>query len=129
MLDTHTLLWTIGKSDELSSLVVDYISDSGNAVFVSTVSLWEISLKCSIGKLVLDFEVDEIPELCRQMGFCLLPITPVEALGCLKLPQKENHKDPFDRMLIYQCISNGYTLISKDNKMKFYKNDGLDCIW
>jgi PIN domain nuclease of toxin-antitoxin system len=114
---------------ELSPLMADYISDSRNEVYVSAVSLWEITLKYSIGKLVLDFEVDEIPELCSRMGFCLLPITPLEALGCLKLPQKENHKDPFDRMLIYQCIRNRYTLISRDNKMKFYKNDGLDCIW
>jgi PIN domain nuclease of toxin-antitoxin system len=91
MLDTHTLLWSIGNSKELSPLMFDYISDSRNEVFVSAVSLWEIALKCSIGKLTLDFEVDEIPELCS--------------------------------------IHNGYTLVSKDNKMKFYKNDGLDCIW
>ncbi|GHT67360.1 twitching motility protein PilT [Bacteroidia bacterium] len=129
LLDTHTLLWSIGKSNELSSIAVDYISDSRNEVFVSAVSLWEIALKYSIGKLVLDFDVNEIPELCSRMAFSLLPIDPLEALGCLKLPNKENHKDPFDRMLIYQCIRNGYTLISKDSKMKLYKNDGLNCIW
>jgi PIN domain nuclease of toxin-antitoxin system len=129
MLDTHTLLWSIGKSKELSPLIADSIADSRNKVFVSAVSLWEIALKCSIGKLVLDFDISEIPELCSSMGFSLVPIDPLEALGCLKLPLKENHKDPFDRMLIYQCIRNDYTLISRDSKMKFYKDDGLNCIW
>ena len=45
------------------------------------------------------------------------------------LPFVENHKDPFDRMLIYQCISNNYTLVSKDDKMRIYENAGLECIW
>jgi PIN domain nuclease of toxin-antitoxin system len=47
MLDTHTLLWAMGKSKELSPLIMDYISDSRNEVFVSAVSLWKIALKCS----------------------------------------------------------------------------------
>jgi len=59
-----------------------------------------------------------------------LPLTPQEALDFLKLPQKPNHKkDPFDRMLVYQCIRGNYTLVSKDDKMKYYQADGLNCIW
>jgi PIN domain nuclease of toxin-antitoxin system len=108
---------------------VKYLTNSENEVCISAVSLWEIALKYSLGKLSLGFEVDDIPKYCSQMGFHLIPLTPQEALGSLKLPQRGNHKDPFDRMLIYQCISNRYTLVSKDSKMKFYKTDGLDCIW
>lgn len=63
------------------------------------------------------------------MRFSLVPLLPLEALGSLDLPWKENHKDPFDRMLVYQCINQNITLISKDNKMRLYKEDGLDCIW
>ena len=70
-----------------------------------------------------------IPKYCQQMGFEPIPLMPQEALDFLKLPQKKNHKDPFDRMLIFQCIRGNYTLISKDDKMKFYETDGLKCIW
>jgi len=129
MLDTHVLLWAIGKSDELSPIIVEHISDRKNKVYVSAISLWEIALKQSIGKLELNFEVEDIPKYCQQMGFDPIPLMPQEALDFLKLPQKKNHKDPFDRMLIYQCIRGNYTLISKDDKMKFYEIDGLKCIW
>jgi len=129
MLDTHVLLWAIGKTDELSAQTVEHISDKENEVYVSAVSIWEIALKCSVGKLKLNFDVNDIPEYCRQMGFYLIPLDPIEALGSLKLPPKENHKDPFDRMLIYQCIINGYTLVSKDSRMNLYIKEGLNCIW
>jgi len=129
MLDTHVLLWTIGNSDKLSPQIVEQISDGNNDVFVSAVSLWEIVLKQSIEKLELNFAIENIPIYCQQMGFYLIPLKPLEVLGFLKLPQKKNHKDPFDRMLIYQCIANDYVLVSKDAKMEAYKENGLKCIW
>jgi len=129
MLDTHVLLWAIGKSDELSPHVTEHISNKENEVFVSAISLWEIALKHSVGKLMLNFAVEDIPKYCQEMNFYLISLKPLEALGFLKLPLKINHKDPFDRMLIYQCISGNYTLVSRDDKMKFYENDGLECIW
>lgn len=52
-----------------------------------------------------------------------------EALYILKLPAKENHKDPFDRLLISQAIKNSFVFISKDSKMNQYKEDGLNIIW
>ena len=128
MLDTHTLLWAIGKSSELSKQIVEQITDHENEVYVSAISLWEIALKYNLGKLILGFEVEDIPKYCKQMGFYMIPLEPQEALDSLKLPQKENHKDPFDRMLIYQCIRNNYTLVSKDSKMKLYSIDGLNYI-
>jgi PIN domain nuclease of toxin-antitoxin system len=130
LLDTHTLLWSIGKSNELSKKAFEELKNINNEIFVSAVSLWEIALKHSIGKLVIDnFNVIEIPEYCKKMGFELIPLDPIEALNSLQLPLKENHKDPFDRMLIYQCIRNKYILITKDTKMEFYKEDGLKYIW
>ena len=130
LLDTHTLLWAIGKSGELSQNTVEQLQDTKNMVFVSAVSLWEIALKHSLGKLVLDaFSVADIPVYCTKIGFEMLPLEPLEALGFHLLPAKENHKDPFDRMLIYQCIRNKYTLVSKDSKMRLYEGNGLKCIW
>ena len=129
LLDTHILLWAIGNSDELSPVVADRISAEENEVFVSAISLWEIALKHSVGKLEINFAIEDIPKYCQQMGFYLIPLKPLEALGFLRLPPKKNHKDPFDRMLIYQCIENDYVLVSKDTKMTIYQNDGLKCIW
>jgi PIN domain nuclease of toxin-antitoxin system len=129
MLDTHTLLWAIGKSSELSEQIVEQITDSKNEVYVSAVSFWEIALKHNLGKLTLGFEVENLPWYCKQMGFYMIALEPQEALGSFKLPPKENHKDPFDRMLIHQCIRNNYILISKDSKMKLYSADGLNYIW
>jgi len=129
MLDTHTLLWTIGNTKELSQTVIQTIKNPDNEIFVSAVSLWEISLKYSIGKLEVDFNIRKIPDYCKKMGFQLISLDPIEALNSLILPQKTNHKDPFDRMLIYQCIRNEYTLMSRDARTELYAEDGLNYIW
>jgi PIN domain nuclease of toxin-antitoxin system len=130
LLDTHTLLWSIGKSNELPQRVINELENNINEVLISAISLWEIALKSSVGKLIVEsFDIREIPKYCKKMGFELIPLDSVEALNSLQLPLKENHKDPFDRMLIYQCIQNRYTLVSKDSKLKLYKDDGLKYIW
>jgi len=129
LLDTHTLLWSIGNTKELSKTVIQIIKNPDNDILVSAVSLWEISIKYSIGKLEINFNIEKIPEYCKKMGFDLIPLDPIDALNSLKLPQKNNHKDPFDRMLIYQCIKNDYTLISVDSGLEIYKKDNLKYIW
>ena len=129
LLDTHTLLWTIGKTKELSKTVIQKLKNPDNEVLVSAVSLWEIALKHSLGKLTVDFDLENIPDYCERMKFELIPLEPIDALNSLRLPWKNNHKDPFDRMLIYQCIKNEYTLISKDTRIELYKKDGLKFIW
>jgi PIN domain nuclease of toxin-antitoxin system len=130
LLDTHTLLWSIGKSNELPQRVINELENSTNEIVISAVSLWEIALKYRVGKLIIEsFDIREIPKYCEKMGFELIPLDPIEALNSLQLPIKENHKDPFDRMLIYQCIQNRYTLVSKDSRLKLYKDDGLKYIW
>ncbi len=129
LLDTHILLWAIGNTKELSEKVISEIKNPKNEILVSAVSLWEIALKHSIGKLTINFDVKDIPKFCKKMDFELISLSPAEALESLKLPQKDNHKDPFDRMLIYQCIKNEYILASRDKKIEMYKKDGLKLIW
>jgi len=129
LLDTHTLLWAIGKTNELSKTVIQAIKNPNNLILASAVSLCEIALKYSLGKLTVDFDIEKIPEYCKKMDFDLIPLEPIDALSALRLPFKNNHKDPFDRMLIYQCIKNKYTLVSRDTRNKLYKDDGLMYIW
>ena len=128
LLDTHILLWAIGKTNALSERVKREIKNPGNQILVSAVSLWEIALKHSIGKLTVDFDIQKIPDYCEKMAFELIPLNPVEALQSLQLPLKTNHKDPFDRMLIYQCITGGYTLASRDTRVEQYTENGLKFI-
>jgi PIN domain nuclease of toxin-antitoxin system len=130
LLDTHTLLWSIGKTNELSGKAAQEIKNVNNEILVSAVSLWEIALKYNIGKLVMDsFDIRKLPEYCEEMGFELIPLEPLDALNSFSLQKKNIHKDPFDRMLIYQCIKNRYTFVSKDTRIKIYKEDGLEFIW
>ena len=129
LLDTHTLLWAIGKTCELSETAIHELKNPHNEVMVSAVSLWEIAVKKSIGKLIIDFNVESIPEYCKKMGFVLIPLEPEDALSSLQLPFRNNHKDPFDRMLIYQCIKNKYTFVSNDVKITTYAEDGLKYLW
>ena len=129
LLDSHTLIWSIGNTGELPKKVIREIKNTNNEVFVSAVSLWEIALKCSIGKLFIGFDIQKIPEYCRTMGFSLIPLEPLDALNSFRLPQKSNHKDPFDRMLIYQCIKNEYVLVSKDARLRMYADEGLQYLW
>ncbi|MCL2416768.1 MAG: type II toxin-antitoxin system VapC family toxin [Bacteroidales bacterium] len=129
VLDTHVLLWAIGNSDKLPMRIVEHIANKENRVFVSAISLWEIAIKLSIGKLELKFSPEDILAYCQDMDIEFIPLEPLEALEFLKLPTKKEHKDPFDRMLVYQCIKGNYTLVSRDDKMRFYEKDGLKCIW
>jgi PIN domain nuclease of toxin-antitoxin system len=129
LLDTHTLLWSIGKTNELSKKVIQEIKNADNDIYVSAVSLWEIALKSSIGKLFVSFHLNKIPEYCRKMRFTLIPLEPLDSLTSMNLPQKDSHKDPFDRMLIFQCIQNEYVLVSKDKQMELYEDEGLVYLW
>jgi PIN domain nuclease of toxin-antitoxin system len=89
LLDTHILLWTIGKSNKLSKRAGREIKNPNNRILASAVSLWEIALKYSLGKLVVDFDIQKIPEYCEKMDFELIPLNPLEALKSLHLPQKK----------------------------------------
>ena len=93
-------------------------------------SFWEIAIKHGKGKLDLEnFQIRNIPDYCKRLAIDQIPLSPDDAINYSNLPYYDFHKDPFDRMLIYQCISCNYTLLSKDDKMKYYEDDGLECIW
>lgn len=126
LLDTHILIWSLLDSEKLSKTILDIISNQENKIFVSTVSLWEISIKYKLGKLTFDnFEPNLLFEYMKQLGFDFITLEPLETLNSYKLPLVENHKDPFDRLLIYQAIKRDLIIISKDNKFIEYSNVGL----
>jgi PIN domain nuclease of toxin-antitoxin system len=125
LLDTHYLLWAITDTKKLSKKLKETIINPDNKIIISAVSLWEISLKSALGKLkIKGFTPEDLPEICKEVGFDIDPLSAKESCTYHKL-KATYHKDPFDRMLIWQAISNGYILISADAEIKKYVSEGL----
>jgi PIN domain nuclease of toxin-antitoxin system len=129
LLDTHTLLWCLFDQKQLSPNSSSIILDDKNEIFISTVSLWEISLKFSLGKLSLsNILPDQLPSYIRKAGYEIITIDENISSTFYKL-SKYDHTDPFDRLLIWQAIISGYILISKDSSFEKYVEDGLQLEW
>jgi len=125
LLDTHYILWALTDTQMLSKKIKDVITDPENRIIVSAVSFWEISLKASMGELILKgFSPEDLPDACTQMGFDIAALGAVESCSYHKL-LATYHKDPFDRMLIWTAMHNDYILISADNNVKKYTSEGL----
>ena len=130
LLDTHALLWSIIEPDMLSTVARAAIADPGSQVLVSAVSFWEISIKTALGKLHLDGATPEqLVDAAQRQGFELLPLDPRLAAGFSRLPVDPQHRDPFDRMLVWQAISLGYTLVSRDRKISNDMHPELRVLW
>jgi PIN domain nuclease of toxin-antitoxin system len=115
LLDTHLLLWWLGNAPDLSEPARALISEPENTVFVSAVSLWEIWLKESLGKLRLpaDFEARMANE-----PFESLHMSATHARQVALLPW--HHRDPFDRMLVAQARAENLTLLTADDRVTRY---------
>ncbi|MCP4136345.1 MAG: type II toxin-antitoxin system VapC family toxin [bacterium] len=129
LLDTHVFLWSIMDSKKLSKKVKNILTDIENNILISVITYWEISLKYNIGKLSLNnIYPDDLPEIAARSGFENVTVSPNEVSSFYKLPI-HNHKDPFDRLIIWQAIKNEYTLISKDTKFDDYTQFSLKVFW
>ena len=129
LLDTHILIWSLLYSSKLSDNCLEILKNKKNTILVSAISFWEISLKHSLNKLeILGLMPDVFPELAIKAGYELLPLLPNEVANYHHL-KATWHKDPFDRMLIWQAIQNNITLISKDETINKYQSAGLKVVW
>ncbi len=129
LIDTHTFLWSVFDPDQLSTKVKIILREPENFIYVSVISFWEISLKHAVGKLDLVHVLPEaFPDIAKQMQFEILNLSSLEAATFYKLP-KMGHKDPFDRLIIWQAIQQKMPIISKDKQFKTYKELGLKVIW
>jgi len=115
LLDTHVLLWSLAGDERLGERAVDLIEDGRNVVYVSAASIWEISIKRSLGKLRVPGDV--LAEV-DAASFIRLPISFEHADAVAALP--DLHADPFDRMLIAQARTDRLTLMTHDVVMRRY---------
>jgi PIN domain nuclease of toxin-antitoxin system len=128
LLDTHYLLWAISDSKKISGKIKNLISDPDQYIYVSVISLWEISLKSALGKIEISgFKPEEIPEICAKIGFEIIALSAADSSSYHHL-KAVHHKDPFDRMLIWQAIRNNYILVSDDKEIKKYNSEGLNIL-
>lgn len=116
IVDTHILLWVLTEPERVDQRRVRLIEDPTNVVFVSAISIAEVAIKSSIGKIVIDID---LLSAVKEAGFELLDFTATEAMALKDLPF--HHKEPFDRMLIAQSRETGFPIITDDPKFSFYE--------
>jgi PIN domain nuclease of toxin-antitoxin system len=119
LLDTHAFLWFIEGNLDLSDLARNLIEDQRNQRFLSVASLWEMSIKVSMGKLELEMAFTELVN--REVygnAIELLEIQPEHLDELLKLPF--HHKDPFDRIIIAQSLAENIPVVTKDSAFGSY---------
>lgn len=118
LLDTHILIWYLEGHSNLPEAQRLMIEDRRNQVAVSAVSLWEMAIKISIGKLELMDDLATIETILLQQGIRILPIQTPHLQRLLSLPF--HHRDPFDRLLIAQALVEDMTLVSDDESFPLY---------
>lgn len=125
LLDTHSFLWFITGSPRLSVRARALIESGENAIFVSAVSLWEIAIKSGLRKLTLDLPFDVlIPRELDRQQIGVLPIEVAHLAELTRLPL--HHRDPFDRLLAAQALTDGFPIVSIDRALDPY---GVERIW
>ena len=115
LLDTHFLLW-IANSDQRLTPKAKKIISAADAVYMSAASLWEISIKVRVGKLAVD--VDTLAESLLSAGLIELPVSIEHAKALKALPPA--HRDPFDRMLVAQAMTEPMHLLTVDAALTAY---------
>ena len=115
IIDTHIFLWALTEPLKLSDAKRSALEDLSNTIYVSAVSIAELMIKASIGKIEIDFDPVAI---AKESGFDLLDFSANAALLLKELPF--HHKDPFDRMLVAQSIASRYPIMTEDPKIRRY---------
>ena len=125
LLDTHTLLWWLAENPSLPASARKLIANKNNDILVSAASAWEIATKVRLGKLpiALDLAHDFTAHLQRER-FETLPVSAQHGIRAGLLPGP--HKDPFDRMLVAQAITDGMILVSNEQRFDAY---GVRWLW
>ena len=127
LLDTHALLWHYFADPNMSVLARSVIADPANTVFVSAATHWEIAIKVSIGKLLVNQPFPDFIQMAiLDQGFTLLPVEPRHTAAVATMPYPTKHRDPFDRLLVAQALTDGLTVLSADAQLDAH---GVTRLW
>ena len=126
LLDTCVFIWVVEESSNLPLKVKSKIENTEN-IFVSIVSFWEIAMKSRKQNILFTCEIDEIEARFQNTDFELLPISIEDTIRFYNLPlYRQDHKDPFDRILISQALNRSLPLVTSDSKFNDYP---IEKIW
>lgn len=120
LLDTHIALWATFDDERLSQKARELIVHPKNEIWVSAVSVWEIAIKSSLGKLPVAMSAAQAEAVFRLSGYQLLPVEARHVVMVETLPTFADHKDPFDRMLVSQALSEAMVLLTADARLPQY---------
>jgi len=123
LLDTHTFLWFVEGSERLPESVRKIIADVKQPFFLSVGSLWEITIKFQLGKLELGLSLDELYRFAERNQIEVIPINQEHLTTLLSLDFV--NRDPFDRIIVSQAISENLILITCDKVLKGYPIEEL----
>ncbi len=116
--DTHLLLWSAIEPKRLSRIAEQLLTDEGNELYFSVVSLWEVAIKRSLGRDDFDVDARVLRRSLVDNGYSELTVTADHAFMVEHLPWI--HKDPFDRLLMAQATAEGITLLTADRLLGSY---------
>ncbi|MGN6531101.1 MAG: type II toxin-antitoxin system VapC family toxin [Ginsengibacter sp.] len=118
LLDTHAFIWFMDGDDSMPERSINAIKDIRNGCFVSAASLWEIAIKLSLKKIELKSGFNKINNFISDNEIGILSITFIHLQKLLTLPFY--HRDPFDRIIISQGLSENFTIVTKDKEFENY---------
>lgn len=125
LLDTHTLIWSTDDPSKLSSAATIQLADLGNDLLLSAATIWELSIKCGQGKITLSMPYRQwVLKAIADLGLSILPVTVEYADRQSAL--HPHHKDPFDRLLIAQSLTDRIPVVGSDATFDLY---GVKRIW
>ncbi|MGO9862799.1 MAG: type II toxin-antitoxin system VapC family toxin [Terriglobales bacterium] len=125
LLDTAALIYAVEAPERLSRRATSVLKDPGNVLELSAVSITEIAIKASLGKLKLTGAM--VRQAVQDLDIRILPYTGEHAMRLFELPLPLQHSDPFDRQIIAQALSEKIPVVTPDGKFRFY--GGLKIIW
>lgn len=125
LLDTHVLLWSLENDPMLSATAKALLEDTTYEPLLSVASLWEMAIKISTGKLERNHTITElVTQKLVPSGIAVLPISPFHLDMLMTLPF--HHRDPFDRLMVAQCLTEGMPVLSRDATLDTY---GVTRLW
>ena len=124
LIDTHAMLWFVAGDNRLSRRAKTAIGSRDTINYLSLASWWEIAIKCSLGKLELDIPLDDFISERVDEGFRVLSIETKHLPRLTSLPF--HHRDPFDRLIISQAMSEDMAVCTSDSHFASY---GVRVVW
>ena len=118
LVDTQAFIWFVEDDNQLPEKIKIELEDIDNSIVISIASLWEMAIKMTLGKLQLGCNIEEMIDKVYQNGFEILPILPDHIIKLSKLDYF--HRDPFDRIIISQGLSENMVIVSSDKVFDEY---------